>query len=224
MLMKKCITILFLTLSISAFTVTTYPNEVESSRGNHSRHEFVGKIGTSYGNDAEKFGLDVSLSYMYEVDPYFACGLGLDFFWINWSYKIGEEQIGALRGDVEVETDAYTLPVFANAQIRLPGLLSSIRLEPAVTVGLGYSVMFLNYNRPSYIDFYTAQQVSKKDKLIVYGGFAWQVLASLAWRPSTDSAVNFIFDAGYRGLYPEKGSVQFDMSGVVIRLGVTIYL
>ncbi|MCL2154292.1 MAG: hypothetical protein FWH53_01370, partial [Leptospirales bacterium] len=54
---------------------------------NPSKNEFMLKVGTGYAKDPGKFGLDVSLNYIYNIDPVFVFGFEGDFFWINWKSK-----------------------------------------------------------------------------------------------------------------------------------------
>ncbi len=179
---------------------------------NPSDNEFVGKIGTAYAADPEKFGLDLSMNYIYNLDPYFVVGLEAGFYWISWENKLDDVNAGgAAYGTEEAETNIFTFPVFANAQVRLPFLREKIFVEPFITVGLGYSFMILDY---------TSDVENGTD---FYSGFAWQIIFTAAYRLPRGSAVDFLFDLGYRDIGPEKNNVEIDMSGVVTRLGVRIY-
>jgi len=179
---------------------------------NPSDNMFFGKLGAGYAADPGKFGLDLSLNYMYNLDPVFIFGFEGDFFWINWKNKIGDVNQGSANGSLTAETNMYTFPVFANAQIRLPFLKQKIYVEPSVTVGLGYCFMILNY---------TSDTANGTD---LYSGFAWQVIGSLSYKIYENSAVDFVFDFGYRGLNPSKNNIEFDMSGIITRLGVRMFL
>lgn len=180
---------------------------------NPSDNEFIGKIGTGYASDPGKFGLDVSLNYIYNLDPVFVFGLEGDFFWVSWSNKLGDVNAGGgTDASLEAETNLYTFPFLANAQIRLPFLKEKIYVEPSVTVGLGYCFMILDYT--SDVD----------DGTDFYSGFAWQIYGSVAYKLIQNSAVDFVLDLGYRGLTPEKGNIEVDMSGVIARLGVRLYI
>jgi hypothetical protein len=68
---------------------------------------------------------------------------------------------------------------------------------------------------------YTSDTESGTD---LYSGFAWQVVASAAYKIFQNSAVDFVFDFGYRGLSPEKDQVEIDMSGIITRIGVRMYI
>ncbi len=205
------------------FQAALYADQPGGSDTNMSAHEFIGKIGTAYASKPEKFGLDVSLNYLYEIDPFFAFGGEIGVFWINWNQKLGVRQVGLLVADVVTDSNAYTVPMFFNVQIRLP-LFPQLRLEPSINGGLGYAVMLLNYSRPAYIEAFTNRYYNRKNSLLAYGGFAWQGFLSLAFRPAERSRICFTLDIGYRGLYPNRDNISFNMSGVIARFGITIYL
>lgn len=180
---------------------------------NPSDNEFMWKIGTGYASDPEKFGLDLSFNYIYNIDPYFVFGLEGDFFWIKWSNTLGEVNAGgSASGSETADTNLYTVPLFANAQVRLPMLKKMLYVEPFFTIGLGYSFMILNYSS------------SAESGTDFYSGFAWQILASAAYKIADNSAVDFVFDLGYRSIKPDKGNVEIDMSGPVIRAGVRFFI
>lgn len=194
---------------------STYKKVVPRERNvftNPSDNEFIGKLGTSYASKPGKFGMDLSLNYIYNIDPVFVFGLEGDFFWIKWKTKVGEVNKGAANGALTADTDLFTFPLFANAQIRFPFLREKIYVEPSVTVGLGYCLMVLDYSTIS------------KSETDFYGGFAWQFFGSVSYKMYQNSAVDFVLDLGYRSLAPEKNNVQFDMSGIIARLGVKMYL
>ena len=180
---------------------------------NPSDNEFIGKLGTGYAADPGRFGLDLSLNYIYNLDPYFVFGFECDFFWVSWENKLGDVNTsGGVNAQLKAETNLYTFPLFANAQLRLPNLRSKIYVEPFITVGLGYSFMILDYTS------------TEKDGTDFYSGFAWQVMVTAAYRLAEGSAVDFLLDVGYRGIDSQKGDVEIDMSGPVTRLGVRIYI
>ncbi len=207
--MKK----LFLTLAVFLVILQTGKS---LSYGN----EFNGKIGTSYASDAEKFGLDISLNYFFNLDPFFGVGLEGDFFWLQWDRKLGEEDIGMTSADVKAETNVFVFPFFFNAQVKLPNLKEFITVEPSLIAGLGYSFMMLDDSIPEYTD--GSGTHSSKDQTNFYSGFAWQVLISFSLQPSQASNVQFTFDGGYRGIYPSKDGVEFNMSGFIARVGVKL--
>lgn len=180
---------------------------------NPSDNEFIWKIGTGYASDPGKFGLDLSFNYIYNIDPFFVFGLEADFFWIKWSSTLGEVNAGGnASGSEKADTNLYTFPLFANAQVRLPMLKKALYVEPFFTIGLGYSFMVLDYSS------------GEGDGTDFYSGFAWQIMTSAAYKISDASAVDFIFDLGYRSIKPDKGNVEIDMSGAFFRAGVRFYI
>jgi hypothetical protein len=214
--MKKIILSLlifiFTASTISAEEKTPVPDGKKSLSGK-APNEFIGKLGTGYASDPGKFGLDISLNYIYNIDPVFVFGLEADFFWIKWQNELQDVNAGgSANGTLTAETNLYTVPFFANAQIRLPFLKEKIHVEPAITIGLGYCFMVLDY---------TSDSESDTD---IYGGFAWQTFASLYYKIFEKSAVDFVLDLGYRDLSPKKDRVEIDMSGVFTRIGVRMYL
>ena len=180
---------------------------------NPSDSEFIGKLGTGYAADPGEFGLDVSLNYIYNLDPVFVFGFEADFFWVSWSNKLGDiEAGGGTDASLKAETNLYTFPLMANAQVRLPFLRDTLFFEPSLTVGMGYAFMILDYTSDT------------DDGNELYGGFAWQVYASAARKLHQNSAVDFVLDLGYRGMKPDKDNVEIDMSGVIARIGVRLYI
>lgn len=214
--MKKIVLLisaLFISSVLYAEEVKAVVPREKNVFANPSDNEFVGKLGTGYASDPGKFGLDISLNYVYNLDPVFVFGFEGDFFWINWENKLEDVNAGGSAGGaLTAQTNLYTFPLFANAQIRLPFLRSKIYVEPSLTVGLGYCFMILDYASDT------------EDGTELYGGFAWQVFASASYKIFQNSAVDFVLDLGYRGLTPEKDELVIDMSGVIMRLGVKMYL
>ncbi len=191
--------------------ITTFAYSIEK--------EFNGKLGTSYAKEAENFGLDISLNYLFVLDPYFAAGIEADFFWLQWERTLGKKDIGQTNATIKAKTDAYIIPVFLNAQVRFPNLTSKIYVEPSIIIGLGYSAMILDYSIPVYVDNSGIRHKSR-DEVNLYNGYAWQILTSLALKPAPESNINFTFDAGFRGLFPDKNGIEFNLSGFIIRAGV----
>ena len=179
---------------------------------NPSKNEFMLKVGTGYAKDPGKFGLDVSLNYIYNIDPVFVFGFEGDFFWINWKSKLQDINIQGAGGSVNAKTDLYTIPLFANAQVRLPFLRNKIYVEPAFTIGIGYAFMILDYSSDD----------NNGTKL--YSGLALQGFASAYYKMLRESAVDFVLDLGYRRLPLDKGKTRIDMSGFIARLGVKFYI
>ncbi len=180
---------------------------------NPSDNEFIGKLGTGYASDPGKFGLDISLNYIFNIDPVFVFGLEADFFWIKWENKLEDVNAGgAANGSLTAQTDLYTFPFFANAQVRLPFLKDKIFVEPSFTIGLGYAFMILDYSSDTESD------------TDFYSDFAWQAFGSLTYKIFDKSAVDFVLDLGYRETTPDKDKIEIDMSGVIARLGVRMYI
>jgi hypothetical protein len=125
---------------------------------------------------------------------------------------------------VKAVTNAFIVPLFFNAQVKLPNLKEFITVEPSLIVGLGYSFMILDDSIPEYTTDTSTVSHPSEDKSEFYSGFAWQVLVSFSLQPGEQSNVQFTFDGGYRGMYPGKGGLEFDMSGLIGRVGVKLNL
>ncbi|TAL37493.1 MAG: hypothetical protein EPN93_05755 [Spirochaetes bacterium] len=183
-------------------------------------NEIQGRLGTAYATDPDKFGLDVSGQFNWVLDPYFALGFDAGFYWINWSRKIGTKTSGAATVDVKADTNAYDIPVMADAQLRLPVLKKYIYVTPYATIGLGYSFMLLTYSQPDFTTpapeskHYNAESINK-----FFYGFTWQFLAGAGFQPE-GSKIEFIGEVGYRGGALKSGSIEIDMGGYLFRLGV----
>lgn len=218
--MKK-ILIIFTALFLGAtalYSQETVDNKVRVERKqnvfvNPSDNEIIVKLGMGYAKDPGKVGLDVSANYYYNLDPFFVFGVEGDFFWVSWDSKLDDVNAGgSANGSLKAETDLYTFPIFFNAQLRLPMLKNKIHVEPFITVGLGYCFMILDYS---------SEVESDTD---LYSGFAWQILASASYKISDRSAVEFVGDLGYRSIQPDKDNVEIDMSGLIARVGVRMFI
>ena len=174
--------------------------------------EFVGKLGTSYAKKPNKWGLDISINYLFNIDPFFAAGFDYTLVWIPWERTLDEAEFGLLAtGDEIAKTQAIIMPLLFDAQLRLPNLVKHIYVEPSLTVGLGYIFMILDNSIPG-----------EDKKTWLYHGFGWQIILSAAYRPGEESRIHFIIDFGYRGTSPERKNIKYDMSGFLIRAGVRI--
>lgn len=211
--MKK-IFFLIITLTLSASMLFAEdPIKDKTLPAGSSSREFIGKLGFGYAEDPGKSGLDLSLNYIFNIDPVFVFGLEADFFWIEWKNKLRDVNAGgSANGSLTAETNLYSIPLFANVQVRLPFLKEKIYVEPAITVGLGYSFTVLDY---------TSDKESDTD---LYSGFAWQTFASFYYKIFQKSAVDFVLDLGYRGMSPERNRIEIDMSGVFGRIGVRMFI
>ena len=213
---RLILTAIMITISTALFAQEQNRTVIHREKNvfvNPSDNEFIFKIGTGYASDPGKFGLDISLNYIYNIDPVFVFGFEGDFFWIHWKSKLGDINAGGdANGSLNAKTDLYTLPLFANAQIRLPFLKNRIYVEPAFTIGLGYAFMILDYAS------------ADGDGTKLYKGFALQGFASAYYKIFKESAVDFVFDLGYRRLDLDKGQVGINMSGFFTRVGVKLYI
>ncbi len=136
-------------------------------------------------------------------------GLEADFFWLPWEKKLGTDP-GPPAKEIVASTNAYAIPVYFNAQVRLPFLERKIRVEPYVTLGLGYSMMILTYNQPD----------RERDVTKFYHGFTWQLIPGVSFSPAMESRIRFIGEIGYRSLEVKNSHEKIDMSGILARLGV----
>lgn len=182
--------------------------------------ELNGKIGTSYAYDLNSAGLDLDVSYLVKLDPYFVAGGEGGLFWIPWDKKLGRTSSGAAVKSVIADTNVYSIPFFLIAQVRLPFLVSKIYIEPSLTFGLGYNFLILTYQQPAFTDLYTGKIYKKENVTDFYHGFAWQLYASASYKPAEESRIRFTIDLGFRGSSPERTSEQVNISGLLVRLGV----
>ncbi len=215
----KFVTFLIFFMSLSSLFAQTEPdNRIRVQRTpnvfvNPSDNELMVKIGMGHAKDPGKMGLDVSGNYIYNLDPFFVVGLEADFFWVSWDNKLQDVNAGgAVSGSLKAETDLYTFPLYLNGQVRLPMVREKIGFEPFITVGLGYCFMILDYSSDG------------GDGTDFYSGFTWQILLSGSYKLSNRSAVEFVGDLGYRRMNPDKDNIEIDMSGLVARLGVRVFI
>ncbi len=206
--MKRITTVLFLLLVMSASPLMAVEKEIQ------------GRIGAGYATDPSKFGLDVAFQHTWKLDPYFVLGPEVGFFWLQWNRKLGVEHLGgSVYADVKADTNAYTMPAFMNAQLRLPVLKKYIYVEPYTTIGLGWGFMILHYSQPEFTDYPSGKSYDEEKVTKFFHGFSWQVLVGAAFQPD-GSKVGFIGEAGYRGMKLEYDNLEVDMSGFMFRLGV----
>lgn len=179
--------------------------------------DIQGKIGTGYASDPAKFGLDLNFQYNWVLDPYFAVGFDSGLYWIRWDQKIGEKNVPPTV-DVKADSNAYMVPVIADAQIRLPVLKDKIYLTPYATIGLGYSFMLLTYSQPTFTDSATGESYDKEQIYKFFSGLTWQLLGGAGYQ-FRNSRVEFFGEAGYRNAKLKSGDLELDMTGFVFRLG-----
>ncbi len=187
-------------------------------------HELMCKIGSSYAHELEDAGLDLSVFYAFDFDPYFVAGIEGAFFWIPWEKKLGTRQAGATTVDVVASTNTFAMPIMFNAQVRLPFLVRKIYVEPNVTFGIGYTPVILTYDQPAFLDETTGDTFAKEEITRFFHGFSWQVLAGVSFKPSAESSIKFVGDLGYRGINAKKGAEKLDISGLIFRIGVLFRL
>ncbi len=187
-----------------------------------AERDIQGKLGTGYSSDPDKFGLDLNFQYNWVLDPYFAIGLDSGLYWIRWERKIGTEGLGvggtAPYVDVKADSNVYMLPVFADAQVRLPVLKDYIFVTPYATIGFGYSFMLLTYSQPDFTDSNTGASYDKERKYKFFSGLSWQLLGGAGYQ-FKNSKVEFFAEAGYRSAKLKSGDLELDMSGLLIRIG-----
>jgi hypothetical protein len=181
-------------------------------------NNFDGKIGGAWAVDPAMPGLDISANYQWVLDPFFSAGVESGLFWIQWDQQRKTEVTGQSSASVKATTNAYSIPVLATAQIRLPNLKEKISLLPYISIGLGYSFMPLTYSDPSYTDksgiFHKAQ-----DSFAFHTGFTWKVAAGAAYTPS-GSSIAFLGETGFIGAHLYSGNTDRNMSRIFLDLGV----
>jgi hypothetical protein len=174
-----------------------------------------GKLGTGYASEPEKFGWQLNFMWLADLDPFFGLGFEPGIYWAKWERKISSKEEGNVPANVKADSNAYIIPVLADAQIRLPNLQSKIYVIPYVTLGLGYSLMILHYTIPEY-----SGSESSETKTKLFHGLTWQLMFGMSYDPGSSSKIRFIAEAGYRSAQLSKGNLEIDMSGIVINIGV----
>ena len=172
-----------------------------------------GKIGTSYASDPDKFGWQLNFMWLADLDPYFALGFEPGIYWARWERELSSEEIGgSVSANKKADSDAYMIPVLADAQIRLPNLERKLNIIPYATLGLGYSFMILHYTLPEN------SSGDSETKTRFFHGLTWQLMFGMSYNPGTK--IRFIAEAGYRGAKLSRDNLEVDMSGLVINIGV----
>ena len=177
-----------------------------------------GKIGGAWAFDPSKGGFNINASYLWALDPFFAAGAETGLFWIKWDQQRGRELTGQSSANIKATTNAYSIPVLAVAQVRLPNVKEKISVLPYISIGLGYSFMPLTYSDPAYTD---ASLVNHKaqDKFYFHTGFTWKIAVGGAYTPS-GSSIAFLGETGYIGSHLYSGNKDRNMSRMFIDLGV----
>lgn len=200
--MFKKILYSFVAVSAIALSTSNFADAPSSIDGN---------IGGGYALNPSKWGLEMNLTYLKDLDPYFGIGIDPGFYWLNWRQKLGDitTDSGVSASEVK-ETDAFMIPVFAVAQLRVVYLQEKIGVEPYLNIGLGYSGMFLSY-----------KNVNNQSKIDYYGGFSWELVAGVAITPKGSTKIKFLIDAGYRSAQLSSShDISIDMSGLMFNIGV----
>lgn len=179
---------------------------------------FDGKIGGGYAFDPEHLGLNLEMTYLWNLDPYFAAGLQTGLFWVKWEETRGKTNIGATPTDVKASTNAYSVPLLAIAQLRLPNVKEKLNILPYLSVGLGYSAMYIAYSDPAYTDSALNYHPSEKEKKL-FGGFTWETVIGAAYSP-TGSKIDFLLETGYVGSKLSHGTNSVNMSRFIANAGV----
>jgi hypothetical protein len=204
--MKKVILFSFLMLSVSFTSLFAMEKGID------------GKIGTAYSTDPEKFGLNVAADYYIVPDPYLAVGIDTGLYWVKWERVVGKQDIGPTTADLKADTNAYTIPLMAIAQIRMPHLQEDYNIIPYINIGLGMSFMILDYSQPAYNDGATDHKAFSETDF--YRGFTWQVLAGMAYKPGPTSKIHLLVELGYRSMKVKRDAVELNMSGFIGVVGV----
>ncbi len=178
-----------------------------------------GKLGTGYATDPEKFGWQLNFAYMTELDPFFSIGFEPGIYWTTWDRKVGRETVGGVEADVKADTNAYVIPFLLDAQIRLPNMKQKIIVEPYITLGLGYSMMLLNYSQPEY-ESSPGVVVPSESKTKFFHGLTWQAMFGMSYNPGPSSKIEFLAEVGYRYAKLERDNLEIDISGLIINIGV----
>jgi hypothetical protein len=189
-----------------------------SSASFSAEKSFDGKIGGGYAFDPEHFGLNIEATYLWNLDPYFAAGLQTGLFWVKWEETRGKTNIGATPTEVKATTNAYTIPFLAIAQLRLPNVKEKLNILPYISIGLGYSAMYIAYSDPSYTDSLGNPHPSEKEKKL-FGGFTWETVVGAAYSPA-GSKIDFLFETGYVGSKLSHGTSSVNMSRYIANIGV----
>jgi opacity protein-like surface antigen len=174
------------------------------------------RAGVAYPYIVNQAAFDAGLNFDLGLDKYFALSFETGFDWVNMKTYKGA---GSFTDPTTVTfSDAYSVPLLVNAKVRFD-MRESIGIMPYVMVGAGYAWTF-----------HSTGAAMANLKTDVYGGFTWQGLIGIAIKFGSDSNINLIIDAGYRGslvyLYTSAASSQnaLDMSSVFAHIGVSFPL
>lgn len=167
------------------------------------------KAGVAYPDAPEQLGFDSAVAFNLGVDKYFTLGVETGFGWEKWKKSGNSTDLGPINITQVEKTNLYSLPVLATATIRLADMMENYGVMPYITGGAGYSWTWLN----------------NPENNVLFHGFTWQVMGGAAFKLGSDSDLQFIVEAGYRGAEVENSkNFELDMSGFVGRAGVSIPL
>ena len=171
---------------------------------------FTIKAGAAYPDAPDKVGFDSAAAFNLGVDKYFTLGVEAGFGWVKWKETGDSSQVGgATLNDVD-KTNLYSLPLLATATVRLADMMDNYGIMPYLTGGAGYSWTWFRHD----------ELENKK-----FHGFTWQVMGGAAFKLGSDSDLQFILEAGYRGAEVENSdNLELDMSGFAARAGVSFPL
>ncbi len=180
-----------------------------------------GTLGTAYSTDPAKFGMDLSLQHNWLLDPFFVMGFESGLYWVQWSRKVGEDEITQdVQGDLKADTNAFYIPLMVDAQVRLPNLKKALFVTPYINIGLGYPLMIMHFSQPAYEDT-GGKEYPEENKTKFFSGFAWQLVLGAGYKPSDQSKVEFLGEVGYRNAQLKNtDNIEIDMSGFMVRIGV----
>lgn len=168
------------------------------------------KAGIAYPDAPDKIGFDSAIGFNYGVDKYFTLGLETGFGWVKWKQKGTSQTIGGVTLTNVDKTNLYSLPLLATATVRLADMMGNYGVMPFATGGIGYSWTWFD-----------KEEVPNK----TFHGFTWQAMGGVAIKLGSDSDLQLIIEAGYRGAAVENSkNFELDMSGFVARAGVSFPL
>lgn len=157
-------------------------------------------------NSPKKVAYDGSIGFNLGLDKMFAIGVEGGFDWASWDKSSGSNPYGPVALTKTETINSYSLPVLANAIFRYDQRSES-GFMPYLTLGAGYDWTFF--------------RMTGANK--TFSGFTWQVLAGIAIAMGEGSNIDFLLEAGYRGMkVKDKDSYTLDMSGFVAHIGVRI--
>lgn len=170
---------------------------------------FTVKAGASYPDAPDKVGFDSAAAFNLGVDKYFTLGVESGFGWVKWKESGNSTDLGNLNITSVEKTNLYSVPLLATATVRLADMMENYGVMPYITGGAGYSWTWFRH----------------PDIKETFHGFTWQVMGGAAFRLGSDSDLQFVLEAGYRGAAIENSdSFELDMSGFAARAGVSFPL